>query len=74
MAVPEDWMGKRVAFSIEGGNRNIEGELVEVNDRGIVIAFTGREATPRTLFYPWRIVRAIEIGAGQATEGESPAV
>ena len=35
--IPEAWIGKRVA--VGGPNHSITGELIEVNDRGVAVAY-----------------------------------
>ena len=69
VAVPDDWVGKRVALRLEGGSGALSGELTEVSDRGVVIdASFEREAHPHPLFFPWGAVRVIELDLEQAPE------
>ena len=69
MAAPEDWIGKQVTFGMEGANRFVSGELVEVSDRGIVLLAAGSSSPPPQVFYPWRVVRLIQLAPEQ---GEQP--
>ena len=65
MAAPEDWIGKQVTFGMEGENLAVSGELAEVSDRGIVLV-TARGDTPQVrVFYPWRVIRLIQLEPGQ---------
>jgi hypothetical protein len=69
MAIPNDWIGRRVQFWLEGAQSPAVGELVEANDQGIVLAFTPQgEGAAQTTFYPWRMVRAITLEPGQSSE------
>ena len=75
MAIPEDWIGKRVALLADRAQQWEAGELVEVSDRGVTIVYdAGGSASPRPGFYPWREVQTIDLldyQQGPLTE-ESP--
>ena len=60
MATPEDWIGKQVVCSWVGGG-GVRGQLMEVNDRGMVLCASRADAPSATLFCPWAGVRAIQL-------------
>jgi len=74
VAIPEDWIGKLVRVRMDSWNRDEQGELIEVSDRGIVVthALHGDEPA-RTRIYPWLAVRVVEIEPGEEqTQPEVP--
>ena len=57
--VPEAWIGRAVEliFISGGSTEYTDGDLEEVNDRGIVVSVeTHVGHPPRPLFYPWSAV------------------
>ena len=67
--VPHDWVGRRVQFWLEGAQSSAVGQLAQVSDYGVVLAFTPQgEDADRTTFYPWHVVRAIALEEGQSSE------
>jgi hypothetical protein len=70
MAIPEDWIGKPVQIRLERADREIPGNLVEVNERGVVLTYALSNAPSRTLFYPWRVVLFIEVEPEQESPGD----
>jgi len=73
MAAPEDWIGKRLYIGLEGGREAISGELIEVSDRGAVFAYTeDNDASLRNAFYPWRIVRFLDLDPSESESQQSP--
>ena len=70
MAIPEDWIGKPVQIRLERADREITGNLVEVNDCGVVLTYAQNNAPSRTLFYPWRVVPFIEVEPEQEASGD----
>ena len=76
--IPEAWIGKRVI--VAGQNHSIIGELLEVNDRGIAIAYTDTQrrrsygGVPEEVqademrFYPW-----VHVGVIRYVEQEQDA-
>ena len=72
MAAPQDWIGKQVTFGLEGASDFATGELVEVSDQGIVLIatrVTNPPAPPIRVFYPWRVIRLIQLEPGQEDAG-----
>jgi len=67
--IPEAWIGRRVI--VAGQNYSIIGELLEVNDRGVAVAYTDTQRrhryggfpeevqTDEMRFYPWEQVSVI---------------
>ena len=58
-SVPEAWVGRPVELTfISGGSTEYtDGDLQEVNDRGIVLSVEIHVSHPaRSLFYPWSAV------------------
>ena len=61
--IPQKWVGDEVEVSIRSDDpEESTGKLKEVNDGGIVVAFTverdGKDYR-RNVFYPWQIVNWI---------------
>jgi hypothetical protein len=57
--VPEAWIGQPVEliFVSGGSTEYADGDLEEVNDRGIVLSVETQVGHPaRSLFYPWSAV------------------
>ena len=60
---PERWIGREVVIGVgRSTDARLSGELLEVNDRGVVV-HVGAEGTrkPARVFYPWRNVQAIQL-------------
>ena len=62
--IPQKWTGDEVEVSIRTDvPEESTGKLKEVNDDGIVVAFTVKKEDGkdygRTVFYPWQIVNWI---------------
>ena len=67
--IPEAWIGRRVI--VVGQDHSIVGELLEVNDRGMAVAYTDTQHRSRyggfpeevqadeMRFYPWEQVGVI---------------
>jgi hypothetical protein len=56
---PEAWIGRTVEliFVSGGSTEYADGDLEEVNDRGIVLSMETQVGYPaRSLFYPWSAV------------------
>ena len=62
-SAPEGWIGREVVIGV--GRRTdarVSGELLEVNDRGIVVHVRAEDTRkPARVFYPWRNVQAIQL-------------
>jgi len=67
--IPEAWIGKRITFA---GPHHLVGVLTEVNDRGVVISYTGTQRrtqggfpkeveveTHEARFFPWEQVQLL---------------
>ncbi|MDF2701355.1 MAG: hypothetical protein K0S10_299 [Rubrobacteraceae bacterium] len=57
--IPEAWIGRSVELIFVSGSsaEYADGQLEEVNDRGIVLTVEGHGEHPaRPLFYPWGAV------------------
>lgn len=62
MAAPDDWLGKRIGISLENTSPNvIMGEMLEVSDRGVVLSAPDADNPPSTIFYPWRMIRFVQL-------------
>ena len=64
--VPEAWIGRAVEliFISGGSTEYTDGDLEEVNDRGIVLSVeTHGEHPARSLFYPWSAVIQLALEA-----------
>lgn len=66
-SVPEAWLHLRVVLQpASSSSLSTVGELLEVNDRGVVMLIPATETTSpeetedRTIFYPWSQIRSIE--------------
>ena len=60
--VPEAWIGREVVVGVGATSARVNGELIEVSDRGVVV-HVGSEGSrkPARVFYPWRNVQAIQL-------------
>src|SRR5215207_4113507 len=63
--IPEAWIGKRITFA---GPHHLVGVLTEVNDRGVVISYTGTQRRTQEGFSP----RGVFPKRGFPQEGFSP--
>lgn len=57
--IPEAWIGREVELIFISGSSTeyADGQLEEVNNKGIVLRVEGHgEHPPRPLFYPWAAV------------------
>ena len=64
MAIPEDWIQQQVFVQIVGGNPDtIHGELLEVNDRGVVLSVPLNQgsSSDTKVFYHWPSIRWLGI-------------
>ena len=59
---PEAWIGREVVIGVGKTSARVSGELLEVNERGVVVR-VGSEGPrkPARVFYPWRNVQAIQL-------------
>lgn len=61
---PKSWIGGKVTIGV-GRNttgQQFTGVLEEVNDMGVVMYFQDvPETPPHYVFYPWRLVQAIQV-------------
>ena len=69
---PETWIGQQVAVSVVDLHGNFRGELLEVNDRGLVIRVTMlldehdtaaaiQEVQPCLTFHPWNTINKVQV-------------
>lgn len=67
---PVEWIGQEVEIGV--GRRTdvrLSGELLEVNDRGVVVHVGGEgNRKPARVFYAWRNVQAIQLPDEEQTE------
>ncbi len=70
---PEAWIGHEVVIGVGTASARVTGELLEVNDRGIVIHVRSESTrTPARVFYPWTNVQAIQLPDEEQPEEEPP--
>ncbi len=62
-SAPEGWIGREVVIGVgRSTNARLSGELLEVNDRGVVVHVRAEGTRkPARVFYPWRNVQAIQL-------------
>ena len=59
---PEGWIGREVVIGVGATSARVSGELLEVNDRGVVVHVRPEgPRKPARVFYPWRNVQAIQL-------------
>jgi len=59
---PEGWIGREVVIGVGTASARLSGELLEVNDRGVVVHVRAEGTRkPARVFYPWRNVQAIQL-------------
>ncbi len=78
----ESWVGRDVVVLLNGDSEPLDGSLLEVNDRGVVIRFfqnleelkaardrgeEGGEPLYVLYFFPWRTVRTITLRVDEET-------
>ncbi len=66
---PEAWIGHEVVIGVGTASARVTGELLEVNDRGVIV-HVGPEGPrkPARVFYPWRNVQAIQLPDEEQSE------
>ena len=59
---PEAWIGQEVVIGVGTTSARVPGELLEVNDRGVVVYVRPEGSRkPARVFYPWRNVQAVQL-------------
>ena len=73
MAAPDDWVGQLVSVFVNGTEGSLLAELVDVNDRGIVVRLPevlrevtevppeGSTRTPQLSFHPWNTLNMVQV-------------
>ncbi len=66
---PEAWIGREVVIGVGTASARVTGELLEVNDRGVVVHVRSEGSRkPARVFYPWRNVQAIQLPDEEPSE------
>ncbi len=67
---PEAWIGQEVVIGVgRRTNTRVSGELLEVNNRGVVVRVEAEGTRkPGRVFYPWRTVQAIQLPDEEQSE------